>query len=122
MVPFSAVIMVNGMCIEWPLLETSDQPVVAGRGMEGSIVCRAELILEAKEHNTKSPSSRRKNSLQMLLEAEDENGAKVRHLISHDLIPSLNHQTLSNLRSGALQQICYGRQRRQMCSCECTKL
>ena len=79
------------MCIEWHLFETSDQPVVAGRGVKGSVLCRAELILEAKEQNTTSPSCSRKNSLQMLLEAEDENGAKVRHLSSYDFIPSPNH-------------------------------
>ena len=42
-----------------------------------TLLLHAELILAAKELNQSSQSSGRKNALQMLLEAQDENGVKV---------------------------------------------
>lgn len=47
---------------------------------------RAGLILAAKEENASSHSSGRKNAMQMLLEAKDEDGAMVSQLPTAALV------------------------------------
>ena len=66
----------------------------------------AELILAAKEQNKSAHSSGRKNAMQMLLEAKDEDGAMVReaHL---QLFPSYKGSSMLVLQ-GPLPDAMYG--------------